>query len=205
MAQSATAATLLGGCSSARPPPSTCRPGSKVSDLRESAVTLAAFRSFSRACSGTDTRGTLIRRNFVGKKTDPSRAEETLSGIGAKKQRTLTISYTCLFAKAFGSRRTHALFRLPATQLTATQLEARPCGRSESRRHALRHAQGDTRTERHVSRGAARGARPSPRDIIQGGLGQLLELLGQLELRLARLDVAVELDAVAEVARDEPG
>ena len=112
MAQLATAATLLGGCSSARPPPSTCRPGSKVSDLRASAVTLAAFRSFSRACSGTGHLATLIRRNFVGKKTDPSRAEETLSGIGAKKQRTLRISYD--------SRRTHALFRLPATPLTAT-------------------------------------------------------------------------------------
>jgi hypothetical protein len=44
-----------------------------------------------------------------------------------------------------------------------------------------------------------------PRDTIEGGLGQLLELPGQLELRLARLGVAVELDAVAEVARDEPG
>ena len=33
----------------------------------------------------------------------------------------------------------------------------------------------------------------------------LLKLLGQLELRDAGLGVAVELDAVAEVARDEPG
>ena len=59
--------------------------------------------------------------------------------------------------------------------------------------------------ERNVMHHAGRRAAPSPRDIIEGGLGQLLELPGQLELRLARLGVAVELDAVAEVARDEPG